>query len=79
MKYYACCQVNYIQLPEEENYSDKEIYSFIIEDKNLTLASVSALNKAQEEFNRDLQDGTIDIQNIVIIDIYETTDDARCD
>ena len=75
--YYAECQVNYIQQPEENNYHDKEIYSFIIEAKNIKIASKEAIDKAFKEFNEELQDGTLDVQSVQIIDIYETSDDAR--
>jgi hypothetical protein len=76
--YYAECQVNYIQKPEENNYHDKEIYSFIIEAKDIKTASIDAIDKAFKEFNEELQDGTLDVQSVQIINIYETTEDARC-
>ena len=76
--YYAECTCKFKdEVPEEDTYYGKECYSFTLQAKNLKEASKLALDKAQETFYLDL--GETDLQEILLDNIYETSEDARAD
>jgi hypothetical protein len=76
--YYAECTCKFTdEVPEEDTYHGEEYYSFTLQAKNLKQASKLALDKAQETFYLDL--GETDLTEILLDDIYETSEDARAD
>lgn len=58
-------------------YNDNEYYSFVINASNKKEALAISRDKAKNEFDNDINDGSFKDILIEIIDLYKTTDDAR--
>ena len=70
--YYIECEVKY---NNDDEFNDSEDYSFIVQAKNKKeageIGKIKALNYFEDELGKDFE------TEILIIQLYKTSDDAR--